>query len=576
VSTSNSSRKITYGAIQGSAKNWAWSFRDLFEEKLSPSPIGDSPPKEVERKDKLSILWAFRDEKDYNDLNEALKKFDSVIAFLITTKSKSSRSESHRGIIAVGKITKDSLKGKVEWDYWPEGDKWDYKFLIEITLIAPTVYSSLPKLKKISFNDNKALKEIFKEWSKSIFELIPSNLHRHSFLALSDYVGKETLEVLQHKFEVLQPKFAEPFTSIDWNLEKVKGYLKEKQILVSNDDQTPDILKQIITALKAEKNILLVGPPGTGKTTIAKAIAEAHNLVLVKKTATGDWSRVDVIGGPMFVGNEVIWRSGALIEALAKHFEEEKRGGGAILLIDEINRANMDKAFGEFFTIFGGQAEDWALPESLLREMEVYAQKDHIYAEKDHKDHIDPWGKIVFDKWKEIGGKGELKVPRNFRIIATMNIYDRRYLFTLGYALLRRFAVIEVRNPNDGALKDILEKYCEKPANATDKGSNINVDTSQISIADKVLSFYKELKEKVGVEIGIALLIDVVKIACDLMKKGEEPEKCVDEAVKMIIFPQLEGLMPRQIEKVMSILEQNHYLNSLEFLRQLYPEAESE
>jgi hypothetical protein len=289
-------------------------------------------------------------------------------------------------------------------------------------------------------------------------------------------------------------------------------------------------------------------------------------LVLVKKTATGDWSRVDVIGGPMFVGNEVIWRSGALIEALAKHFEEETRGGGAILLIDEINRANMDKAFGEFFTIFGGQAEDWALPESLLREMEVYAEKDHI----------DRWGKIVLEKWKEIGGKGELKVPKNFRIIATMNIYDRRYLFTLGYALLRRFAVIEARNPNDSTLKDILEKYCEKPTNTTDKRDNINADTSQIRIADKVLSFYKELKEKVGVEIGIALLIDVVKIACGLMKKGKEPEKCVDEAVKMIIVPQLEGLMPSQIEKVMSILEQNHYSNSLEFLRKLYPEAESE
>jgi hypothetical protein len=72
----------------------------------------------------------------------------------------------------------------------------------------------------------------------------------------------------------------------------------------------------------------------------------------------------------VFVGGEVRWKSGALLEAIAEHLT----GNGALLLIDEINRANMDRAFGEFFTIFGGELDEWAIPESLFHEMEAYKE----------------------------------------------------------------------------------------------------------------------------------------------------------------------------------------------------------
>jgi hypothetical protein len=42
---------VSFCAIQGSAKNWAWSFRDLFEEKLSPyAEEAKPPPPQLERK----------------------------------------------------------------------------------------------------------------------------------------------------------------------------------------------------------------------------------------------------------------------------------------------------------------------------------------------------------------------------------------------------------------------------------------------------------------------------------------------------------------------------------------------
>jgi DNA polymerase III delta prime subunit len=138
----------------------------------------------------------------------------------------------------------------------------------------------------------------------------------------------------------------------------------------------PSVVRQVVAALKSGKHLLLVGPPGTGKTSLARAVAEACGVKLVEKTASGEWSRVDAVGGPVFVGGEVRWRSGALIEALAEH----AAGGGAMLLVDEINRANMDRAFGEFFTVFGGEPGEWALPETLLCEKQVLFRSRFSFA----------------------------------------------------------------------------------------------------------------------------------------------------------------------------------------------------
>ena len=134
------------------------------------------------------------------------------------------------------------------------------------------------------------------------------------------------------------------------------------------------LIERMVTGLLAG-HIVLAGPPGTGKTTLAKLVAKAFKCTYKIETATADWSTYDVIGGlqPKITGaganvSETIapWL-GHVTEAVrqcavavarnldspADHPEQAHW-----LIIDEINRAEIDKAIGGLYTVLGGDRSE--------------------------------------------------------------------------------------------------------------------------------------------------------------------------------------------------------------------------
>lgn len=169
--------------------------------------------------------------------------------------------------------------------------------------------------------------------------------------------------------------------------------------------ETLDEAEEMKNLLNERKYIVLQGPPGTGKTRTAKEVAEKINAKTFFTQFHAETSFSDFIFGirPDLSNAKLTYEEnlGSFTEALkyAKEHETEK----VLLIIDEINRANLSNVLGPIFYLF-----------------EHKMDKSNVEIE------ISPGFKIN-------------KLPDNFFVIATMNTADRS-LAVVDFALRRRFA----------------------------------------------------------------------------------------------------------------------------------------
>ena len=172
----------------------------------------------------------------------------------------------------------------------------------------------------------------------------------------------------------------------------------------------PEDLEQMLGLLRRKKNLILQGAPGTGKTFAAKRLAYA----LMGQT---DDSRVEVVQfhqstayEDVVVGLRPTAEGGfAAAEGVFARFCRRAAadpGRDYVFIIDEINRANISKAFGELLMLIEAEHRGEALRLPVSGDL--------------------------------------LSVPKRLHIIGMMNTADRG-LALIDYALRRRFAFFEMR-----------------------------------------------------------------------------------------------------------------------------------
>ena len=304
----------------------------------------------------------------------------------------------------------------------------------------------------------------------------------------------------------------------------------QKTLLVSDR-----VIERIIASLYAGKHVLLIGPVGTGKTDLARKIPKSvWNYYPEIHTATSDWTTHDVIGGlfPKIEGNDVKFKvqKGCVSSTVSKNWSDytgQRRirskykhrnpetgkievYNGVWLVLDEFNRANIDRAFGQLFTAL------------------EYRNELKVPTEKTEKETDGEF----FEKYV---------IPEDYRIIGTLNSHDKHFLFHLSDALKRRFDFIEIsvptRKQKDAELEMVFQKATyNTPLNvelASLRNSHEKIDEKLYEI----MSFIRKSKQ-----LGTALLISIFKDMLVYHQMGNNYDQSLDSALTKKILPQLEGL----------------------------------
>lgn len=155
-------------------------------------------------------------------------------------------------------------------------------------------------------------------------------------------------------------------------------------------------------------------------------------------------------------------------------------------------------------------------------------------------------GKNVEMTWAQTraDGAGPYTLTPSWRLIGTLNVSDKTTLFTLSFAFLRRFAVIDVPLPPKPAYRALFESRCSDMAEPR---------RGEIVDAGMALAFGRR-------QLGPAILLDIARfVSMGLTptvsgRPYEDPVEAFLTAARLYAVPQYEGATTADIEDAKSRL----------------------
>lgn len=345
---------------------------------------------------------------------------------------------------------------------------------------------------------------------------------------------------------------------------------KDSGVYKADAVRSSSVSERIYRRLMTYKNLLLYGPPGTGKTTVMQEVVNIFNHGGVSRTCFDEgaqdnffrsassfngksqttwttfhqsYSYEEFVIGMSTAGDsesskllEIKPRQGKLLEAAEFARENDRR---SLLVIDELNRANVSRVFGEFITMIepDKRLDDRGniTSHTISINLPYLKSGEALEFEKDGEKYLI---------------KNPYHMPHHLYTIASMNSVDKS-IFPLDSALRRRFYRYDLY-PDMDRLSSRLEIENVRIRDVLPDGSK-EYSTAAVRVIARDL--LQHINEKISLFLGRDYTLGHSYFwNLSQAVSVEETVELFKEDMFEQVFPQLEELFRSREEQMMYIL----------------------